>query len=238
MFITTVAPLCYGILYFDISSLSSNVFHFIPSFNLSYIYLIAARHSSSLMADWHAIHRAALCTDVTFNDYNLISSQVFQWWYCFGWPCHVEYMCNVYKWYKTHAVLSPWSPTDYSTMLCEYILQHLLMYYLEYIFLNWLPYWYILLFYFYFTLIYVLPFLLSSLLITSQERGGCYPGLTLGTHIHDWDLRLTRFPIDRSNSIMSIDLSLIHFHLDIYIIVLSSITPSLHSLRGPVDSYI
>merc|ERR1712238_565110 len=40
-------------------------------------------------------------------------------------------------------------------------------------------------FYFYSTLIYVLPFLLSSLLITSQERGGCYPGLTLGTQIHD-----------------------------------------------------
>ena len=45
----------------------------------------------------------------------------------------------------------------------------------------------------------------------------CYPGLVSGTHIHDWDLRLTRFPIDLSNSIMSIDLSLIHFHLHIYI---------------------
>ena len=82
--------------------------------------------------------------------------------------------------------------TTYSTMLYKYILQHLLLYYLEYIFLNWLPYYYILYYYFYFTLIYVLPVLLSYLLITSQERGGCYPGLTSGTHIHDWDLRLTR----------------------------------------------
>ena len=178
MFITTVAFLCYGILFFDTSSLPSYVLHFISSFNSSYNYLIAACHFSSLKADWLVIHRATLCTDDNFNDYNLISSQVFQWWYSFSWPCHVEYMCNVYKWYKTHAVLSPWSPTDYSTMLCKYILQHLLMYYLEYIFLNWLPYWYILLFYFYFTLIYVLLFLLSSLLIISQERGGCYPGLT------------------------------------------------------------
>ena len=45
--------------------------------------------------------------------------------------------------------------------------------------------YYIMLYYFYFTLIYVLSFLLSSLLITSQERGGCYPGLVSGTHIHD-----------------------------------------------------
>ena len=44
-----------------------------------------------------------------------------------------------------------------------------------------------------------------------------YPGLISGTHIHDWDLRLMRFPIDRPNSIKSIDLSFIHFHLHIYI---------------------
>ena len=104
--------------------------------------------------------------------------------------------------------------TTYSTMLYEYILQPLLLYYLEYIFLNWLPYYYILLYYFCFTLIYVLPFLHFYLLITSQERGGCYPGLTSGTHIHDWDLRLTRFPIDWSNSITEY-WSLSHtFHLD------------------------
>ena len=95
---------------------------------------------------------------------------------------------------------------------------------------------YIIFYYFYFTLIYVLPFLLSYLLITSQERGGCYPGLTSVTHIHDWDLRLTRFPINRSNSIMSIDLSLIHSIYIHILIVLSSIIPSLHYLWGPVDS--
>ena len=71
--------------------------------------------------------------------------------------------------------------------------------------------YYIILYYFYFTLIYVLSLFTHLLvLITSQERGGCYPGLTSVTHIHDWDLRLTRFQIDRSNSIMSIDLSLIY----------------------------
>ena len=45
--------------------------------------------------------------------------------------------------------------------------------------------YYIMLYYFSFTLICFLPFLLSSLLITSQERGGCYPGLTSMTQIHD-----------------------------------------------------
>jgi len=121
MFITTFALLCYGILYFDISSLSSYIFHLIPSFNSSYIFLfIAARHSSSLKADCHAIHRAALCTDDNFFDYNPISSQVFQWWYSFGWLCHDKSMYNVYNWYKTHAVISLWSPTDY------YLFHHVL----------------------------------------------------------------------------------------------------------------
>ena len=105
--------------------------------------------------------------------------------------------------------------TTYSTMFCKYILQHLLLYYLEYIFLNWLPYYYILYYYFYFTLIYVLPVLLSCLLITSQERGGCYPGLTSGTHIHDWDLRLTRFLIDRSKLNNRVLIYLSYIPLDI-----------------------
>ena len=147
-------------------------------------------------------------------------------------------MCNVYKWYKTHAVLSPWSLTDYSTMLCKYVLQHLFLYYLEYIYLNWLPYCYILYyFYFYFALIYVLPLFTHLLvLITSQERGGCYPGLTFGTYIHDWDLRLTRFRLIDQTQYQSIDLFVIHFLSRLLHIVLSSIIPSLHSLRVPVAS--
>ena len=178
MFITTVALLFYGILYFGMSSLSNYVLNFIPSFNSSSIYLMYA----------------ALCTDDTFNDYNLISSQVCQRWYSFGWACHVDYMCNVYTWYQTHAFLSPWPPTDYSTMLCRYILQYLLLYYLEYIFFNWLPYCYIL-----YNNTFILPwymsllFLLTYLLITRKGRRGCYPGLTSGTQNHDWELRLTIF---------------------------------------------
>ena len=120
MFITIVALLCYNILYFDISSLSSYVLHFIPSFNLSSIYLIFFCSSlPSLKADCHAIHPAALCTDDNFNDYDLISSQVFQWWYSFGWPCYVKYMCIVYKWYKTHAALSQYSPTGFPTIVMQ-----------------------------------------------------------------------------------------------------------------------
>jgi len=87
---------------------------------VTFFLFIAARHSSSLKADCHAIHRAALCTDDNFFDYIPISSQVFQWWYSFGWLGHDESMCNVYKWYKTHAVLSLWSPTDY------YLFHHVL----------------------------------------------------------------------------------------------------------------
>ena len=195
MFVTIVALLCYSTLYFDILSLSSYVLHFIPSFNSSYNYLIATVHSSELKADWHAIHSAALYTDDNFNDYNYISSQVFQWWYSIGWPCHIKYICNLYnKCFKVHAVLSPCSPTDYSTMLlCKYILQYLLLYYLQDIFLNWLSYCYIL-YYFCFTLIYViLLFTHLLVLITNQERGRCYPGLISGTRIYDWDLRFTIF---------------------------------------------
>ena len=87
------------------SSLSSNVLHHIQNYNSSCIYLIAACPSSSLKIDWHIIHHSFLWTYDNFNYYNLISSQVYRWWYSFGWPCHVKYMCNVYKWYKSHTIL-------------------------------------------------------------------------------------------------------------------------------------
>ena len=106
-------------MYFDKSSRSSYALSFILSFNSSYIYLIAALHSSSLKADCHVIHQAALCTNNNCNDSNFISSQVLQWWYSFGWPIQVKIIFNMYKWYKTHvSVLSPCSLTNYSTTVC------------------------------------------------------------------------------------------------------------------------
>ena len=74
------------------------------------------------------------------------------------------------------------------TMLCKYIFHNLPLYYLEYKFFNWLHYCYIL---YYVILLLFYPdeypsFLLFSLIITSLQREGWYPGLTLGTHIHDW----------------------------------------------------
>ena len=64
-----------------------------------------------------------------YNDYySLNLRHAFQWWYSFCWHCHVQYMCNVYMVYKTRvSVFSLGSPTDYSVMLCKYILQHLLL---------------------------------------------------------------------------------------------------------------
>ena len=45
---------------------------------VTFLLFIAARHSSLLKADCHAIHRAALCTNDNFFVYNPILSQVFQ----------------------------------------------------------------------------------------------------------------------------------------------------------------
>ena len=53
----TLFPLCLC------SSLSSYILSFISSSVSSYIRLIATLHSFLLKADWHAIHRAALCTN-------------------------------------------------------------------------------------------------------------------------------------------------------------------------------
>ena len=59
-----------------------------------------------------AIEWGGLCYFVCYF-YWSVFDLFFHLWYSFGWPCYVEYMCIVYKSYKTHAVLSPWSPTDY-----------------------------------------------------------------------------------------------------------------------------
>ena len=88
--------------------------------------------------------------------------------------------------YLTHAVLSLWSLTDYSTMLCKYILQHLPLYYLEYIFLNGLPYCCML---YYIILLLVYPDLCPSFFthLLAYHKPG--EGRVL-SRTHIWDLYL------------------------------------------------
>ena len=131
-----------AILSFDISSLSSYALHFFFQvfIQVPFILLLLV-----ISLNWRLTNIQYIVLLYTpkimiyyflFNNNNLILSKVFQWWYTFGWPYHVEFMYNVYKWYKwykTHvSVLSLWAPTDYSTMLCKYILEHLLIYYHAY----------------------------------------------------------------------------------------------------------
>merc|ERR1712194_842810 len=64
------------LIYQACQSISFISFHVL--IQVTFLLFIAARLSSSLKADFHAIHRAALCTDNNFFDYIPISSQAFQ----------------------------------------------------------------------------------------------------------------------------------------------------------------
>jgi len=183
---------------------------------VTFFLFIAARHSSSLKADWHAIHRAALCTDDNIDAYNFFSSQVFQCWSSFGdvvmsSTCvrsvqtlvHLLIILLVDPVMSNPCVMCTSGTRHMPSSQCGHLLittfSTMLLYYLEYIFLNWLPYYYIL--YITFILPWYMSFLFYSPACLSQARRGegviqdSYLGLISMTEI--WDLRDFR-PIDQT----------------------------------------